>query len=89
MILTTRMWQRLTTSKYSRICRCTSFGGATFFATFDYDLRIWGSFSKLKVGSKFTEGRQAEIFHAKVTWNDLGTNKYDLRLRIEYILKIF
>ncbi|KAG0624960.1 hypothetical protein M758_2G016900 [Ceratodon purpureus] len=63
--------------------------GGSFFITFGYDLGIWGSFGELELGSKFAEGGQAEIFHAKVTWRDPEVNKLNLDEEIEYVLKVF
>lgn len=52
---------------------------------------FWGlhNFEELKVGEKFAEGGQAELYHAHVKWKDPKTNDWDLENGVEYVLKVF
>jgi hypothetical protein len=61
-----------------------------FFRTFGYDLGIgFQSSGELKVGEKFAEGGQAELFHAHITWADPKYNEKDLEDGTEWVIKVF
>jgi hypothetical protein len=65
----------------------STWGG--FFKTFGYDLGEWESSGELKVGEKFAEGGQAELFHAHITWANPLTIQWDIEYGIEWVIKVF
>jgi serine/threonine protein kinase len=61
-----------------------------FFITFGYHLGIGRRNSgELKVGEKFAEGGQAELFHAHITWAHPKYNEKDLEDGTEWVIKVF
>jgi serine/threonine protein kinase len=52
---------------------------------------FWGShnFEELKVGEKFAEGAQGELYHAHVKWWNPKFNEEDLEYGYEWVLKVF
>ena len=62
---------------------------ADFFCTSGYDFGVYESMGELRVGEKFGEGAQAELFHAHVTWRNSKDNKVDVEHGIEWVVKVF
>ncbi|KAG0598894.1 hypothetical protein M758_12G109700 [Ceratodon purpureus] len=60
-----------------------------FFRTFGDHSELWESYASLKVGEKFAEGAQAELFHAHVHWSDPKFNQYDEVNGIKWVVKVF
>jgi serine/threonine protein kinase len=52
---------------------------------------FWRSdeFEELKVGEKFAEGAQGELYHAHVKWKNPKLNEEDLEYGYEWVLKVF
>jgi hypothetical protein len=48
-----------------------------------------GHFKELKVGEKFAEGVQEELYHGHIKWWDPKKNEKDLEEGCEFVLKVF
>ena len=48
-----------------------------------------GGRSTMKMGEKFAEGGQAELFHCHVKWANPKANEDDLKNRTKWVLKVF
>ena len=63
----------------------------SFFQTFGGDGMSMGerNHGELRMGEKFAEGAQAELFHVHVTWKNPKYNEYDVEKEREWVVKVF